>query len=349
MATPSSTAPATQAASTYPTRTPSPCNRHRSKFVVFTTTSSHYFAKILSDRLSCPLGNVIRKQFGDGEQYYRVDIQDRSALVGLDAIYVASTATDADLMELFRVGCELAALGTRRRIFVIPFCGYSTMERAVLPGEVVTAKTNARMLSAIPNSGLGNIFMLCDLHVSGLLQYFEGQCQRMEIYAESFLVEAIAANVDFSKGDVMFGSADLGRPLWVESFAKHFGTNLAFIRKTRRFEVTSVVGTPIGEVAGKRVIIYDDMTRSAHTLINAAEAYLAHGATDVMAVLSHFALNDESVVELLEKSCISKVISTNTHPMSQLPSVKRSKKFIIVDITPTFAETIRACGFFDNC
>jgi ribose-phosphate pyrophosphokinase len=61
-------------------------------------------------------------------------------------------------------------------------------------------------------------------------------------------------------------------------------------------------------------------------------------------VLSHLALNNEAVADLLEKSCISKVISTNSHPMSQIPAIKNSKKFIIVDITPVFAETIRACG-----
>jgi ribose-phosphate pyrophosphokinase len=237
---------------------------------VFSTASGRYFAERIAALLECPLGEVVRKQFGDGEQYYRINITDRLQLVGVDAIYVSPTASDSDLMELYRVGCELAALGTRRRVFVIPYLGYSTMERAVLPGEIVSAKMNARLLSAIPNSGIGNIFLLCDLHVAGLLQYFEGQAQRMELYAERFLTEAITRAIDFSKGDVMFGSADLGRPLWVESFAKKFGTGIAFIRKTRRFETTQVIGMPIGEVAGMRVIIYDDMTRSAITLINAA-------------------------------------------------------------------------------
>ena len=40
----------------------------------------------------------------------------------------------------------------------------------MLPGEVITAKANARMMSAIPNTQLGNCFMLMDLHTQGLLQ-----------------------------------------------------------------------------------------------------------------------------------------------------------------------------------
>lgn len=42
------------------------------------------------------------------------------------------------------------------------------------PGEVVTAKVNARLLSSIPCSKLGNLFLFMDLHVQTLLQYLEG-------------------------------------------------------------------------------------------------------------------------------------------------------------------------------
>jgi len=295
---------------------------------------------------------VIHKVFGDGERYYRIDITDRQELVGLDAVIVSSATSDQEILEIFRVGCELASLGTRRRIFVIPFLGYSTMERAVKPGEIVTAKANARLLSAIPNCGLGNTFIFCDLHVNGIMQYFEGACQCMELYAQSFLVDKIQKHIiDKLPGgekDVVFGSADLGRPLWVDSFASTFHAPIAFIRKQRNFEDTRVVGTPIGDVAGKTVIIYDDMTRSGKTLINAAESYLSAGAKQVMAVLSHFALNNDSIIDVLEKSCISLIISTNSHPMSQHPRVQASSKFIIADISDIFCRKISASYIQEN-
>jgi len=294
---------------------------------------------------------IIHKVFGDGERYYRVDISDRQELVGLDAVIVSAATSDQEILEIFRVGCELASLGTRRRIFVIPFLGYSTMERAVKPGEIVTAKANARLLSAIPNCGLGNTFMFCDLHVNGIVQYFEGSCQCMELYAQGPLLNAIQEHVidKLPAGEeIIFGSADLGRPLWVESFANHFHTSIAFIRKRRDMEETRVVGTPIGEVSGKTVIIYDDMTRSGKTLINAAESYLAAGARGVIAVLSHFALNNEHIIDVLEKSCISLIISTNSHPMSQHPKVKASSKFVIADVTGVFSGKITASYIQEN-
>jgi len=321
------------------------------RFRIFATENSEYFAMELVRRLGATYTRIIHKVFGDGERYYRVDIADRQELVGLDAVIVSATTSDKEVLEIFRVGCELAALGTRRRIFIIPFLGYSTMERAVKPGEIVTCKANARLLSAIPNCGLGNTFMFCDLHVNGIMQYFEGSCQCMELYAQAPLISAIKEHITDklpAGEEVIFGSADLGRPLWVESFANYFHTSIAFIRKRRDMEDTRVVGTPIGEVKDKTVIIYDDMTRSGKTLINAAESYLAAGAKKVMAVLSHFALNNDHIIDVLEQSCISLIISTNSHPMSQHPKVAASSKFVIVDIADVFTAKVSASYIQEN-
>ena len=94
-------------------------------------------------------------------------------------------------------------------------------------------------------------------------------------------------------------------------------------------------------MAGRNVIIYDDMTRSAGTLIQAAKAYLERGATSVTAVLSHLALNDPSVVQMLLDSPIERIITTNSHPMSQIPEVQTSDRFVVVDVHKIFVETIR--------
>ena len=219
---------------------------------------------------------------------------------------------------------------------------YSTMERAVHPGEVVTCKSTVKMLCGIPSSGLGNLFMLLDLHTSGIIHYFEGTVQAMELYAEPILERAIAEHIDFNE-PVIFGSADLGRPLWVEAFANHFGVGIAFIRKSRSFEDTHVIGEPIGDVNGKHVVIYDDLTRSAGSLIKACEAYLQNGAVKVTAVVTHLSLIDEKVVKNVINSKIDKIIATNSNIRSQMDIIQNSEKFVIYDIAPIFARQINSC------
>jgi len=305
--------------------------------LIYSSAESEYFSKLVAKGLGIEPGRIIRDKFSDGELYYRIDIDDRAALFNKTAIVVASTHNDQVFDELEKIGSTLAGLGTKKRIFVIPFFGYSTMERAVKPGEVVSTKINAQRLSAIPNSSEGNIFLMLDLHVSGIVHYFEGDCLRYELYAEKILNEAIK---ELKLDNFIVGTADLGRTKWVEAFASKFETEIVFIRKSRYFKETEVLDV-IGDVAGKNVLIYDDMTRSGDTLIKAANAYLSKGANKVYAVLSHLAFSNEEIIKKMEDSPIEKIISTNSHPMSEHPFVKDSKKFIIKDISGEFVEIIK--------
>eukprot|EP00771_Trimastix_marina_P000743 gnl/Trimastix_PCT/1773.p1 GENE.gnl/Trimastix_PCT/1773~~gnl/Trimastix_PCT/1773.p1 ORF type:complete len:376 (+),score=89.93 gnl/Trimastix_PCT/1773:14-1141(+) len=312
--------------------------------LLYCTESSRPFADALYDKLKDHLdiqkGEIIRRNFSGGEAYYRLKIDGRYDLFGKDVIYVTNTASDTDFLELLRVGSSFAGYGARSRIFVIPFFGYSTMERAVHPGEIVTCKSNVRMLSCIPGTGLGNVFMFMDLHVNGILHYFENDCLRVELYAQHALVEGIRRLNLGAPDRFMIASADLGRPKWVQTFSQIFGTGIAFVRKTRSHEDTAIHEV-IGSVEGKHVLIYDDMTRSAGTLIQAAEAYIKHGATGVSAALSHCALDSIEVVTKLLASPIQNIIVTNTHPMSQIPEIlAHPDRFIVVDASTPFADCI---------
>ena len=217
------------------------------KTVILCTEASAYFANPFTRMLpESEIVPVTRKKFGDGERYFKVDIADRMGFFGKDVVIVGSTHSDDDFNEVCRVGTAAAKYGARRIVYVIPFFGYSTMERAVKPGEIVTAKINARQLSQLPQGDVRNCFLMMDIHTAGLIHYFEGECLRFELYAEPVLTRAVR---DLALTNFMFASADLGRPPWVESFAKRFSTSIAFVRKSRDFETTKVDDV-IGDVAG---------------------------------------------------------------------------------------------------
>lgn len=310
--------------------------------MIFSTDASRYFAELIAEKLGVSkLTEIERKTFGGGEKYYRLEINERSGLMGRDVVFVASTHTDDDLLELYRVGCALAGYGAKRVIYVIPFLGYSTMERAVKSGEVVTAKTIARQFSVIPRGDMRNVFLMLDLHTSGFVHYFEGDCLRFELYAEEILVETMR---QFGWCDnpqkTIFASTDLGRPAWVKSFAKKFGTSMAMVNKDREGEITRVAEV-IGDVRRKNVIIYDDMLRSGGSLINAANAYLKHGALSVNAVISHLAINDGEAFHKIVMSFPGQILTTNSHPMTTPQNLGSGDMFIVVDVSGIFAEAIK--------
>ena len=234
--------------------------------------------------------STIRDRFGDperGEKYFRLNVEDRLAFFGQDVIFVASIVTDDDLAEVCRVGAALAKYGARRVTYVAAFEAYTKMERAVKPGEAVTAKVIARQLSQIPQGDLRNCFLFMDLHTAGFIHYFEGECLRFEIYAEPVLVEAIR---ELNLENLMFGTADLSRVKWAKTYARIFGTRIAIVDKARDFKTTHV-DSVIGDVRGMNVMIYDDMTCTGGSLIDGGDAYIQCGAIGVYAVVSHLALD----------------------------------------------------------
>src|SRR5262245_30286754 len=256
--------------------------------ILSSTATSAAFAARVAAALGVSVAPVERRTFPDGETYLRLSLDDRSSgFIGHDVVLVGATESLASIDELYRVGCAAVKYGASRLILAIPYFGYSTMERATKPGEVVTAKTVARQLSAIPRAPAGNWVLLMDLHASGIVYYFEGDTFATDLYAESVVVAAIE-RLGLSK--LCLASADMGRAKWVETFANRFDAPVALIHKKRLSGSHTRIAAVVGDVAGMDVVIFDDMIRTGGSLIQAAETYLSAGARSVHAVAAHVIL-----------------------------------------------------------
>lgn len=99
-----------------------------------------------------------------------------------------------------------------------------------------------------------------------------------------------------------------------------------------------VAANVIGNVAGKRCILFDDMIDTAGTIVAAADLLKAEGATEVWAMATHGVLSDPAV-ERLKNSSLERVVLTNTLP---LPSEKQIDKIEILSIAPLVSDAISA-------
>ena len=199
----------------------------------------------------------------------------------------------------------------------MPYFGYSTMERAVKPGEVVTAKTRARLISAIPACEAGTAVVLFDLHTDGIEFYFSDQHVTRHVYGASLVTEVIRAHM----GDrpYVLGATDAGRAKWVQSLASRLGVEPAFVYKHRDNSSGELRLTGINaDVRGREVMIYDDMIRTGSSLLQAAHAYLGAGATGVHAIASHLVLPGDSLVKLRASGVLASILGTDSHPRSEL-------------------------------
>jgi ribose-phosphate pyrophosphokinase len=194
---------------------------------------------------------------------------------------------------------------------VMPFYGYSTMERAVKPGEVVKAKTRARILSSLPQASRGTQVFLLDLHVDAIAHYFEGGIRTIHVYGKP-LVTAAARRLG---GDnFVLASTDAGRAKWVESLANDMHVPAAFVYKRRDDDGSTAITGISAHVAGKRVVIYDDMIRTGGSLMNAAEAYREAGAIAVDAIATHGLFPGDSLDKLAASGLFGSIWCTDSHP-----------------------------------
>src|SRR5690606_30644397 len=108
-----------------------------------------------------------------------------------EVVLIGGTISDYDTLEIFDLACALVKYGTKNLTIIIPYYGYSTMERAVKSGEVVKAKTRARLFSIIPDASVSNKIVLIDLHSEGIPHYFEGTLRPVHLYAKEVILEAV--------------------------------------------------------------------------------------------------------------------------------------------------------------
>lgn len=290
--------------------------------LVFSTEAYAYLGSAIAAGAGWELGSIARRTFPDGEHYLRIETDPADR----DVILVGGTIDDANTLELYDLACGLVTGGAYRLRLVIPFYGYATMERSVRPGEVVTAKTRARLLSSIPMASRGTQVFMLDLHVDAVAHYFEGGLRTIHVYGKK-LVTGAARRI---AGDTfVLACTDAGRAKWVESLANDLGVDAAFVYKRRlEADATEVTGVS-AQVAGKRVVIYDDMIRTGGSLVNAAAAYRDAGAVSIDAIATHGLFPGDSLATLRASGLFGAIVTTDSHPRA----VALSGDFLQVEST----------------
>lgn len=302
-------------------------------YLVFASEGYVYLENALVSLLpNAEHGIIEKKVFPDGEIYHRIlsDVQDKNL------VFIADTTTEQNTLNAYDVASAMVKYGAESLTLVIPYFAYSTMERAVKQGEVVKAKTRARLFSTIPQAPKGNHIILIDLHSEGIPHYFENNVICTHLYAKPVITKAIR---ELGGEDFILASTDAGRAKWVESLASEMQVLSAFVYKTRLSGSETKITGINASVQGKIVVIYDDMIRTGGSLIHAAKAYLEHGAKAIYAVATHLVLPDGSLEKIQQSNTITKIAGTNTHPNSQ--KYTASDFLTIHDISELIATAIQ--------
>jgi ribose-phosphate pyrophosphokinase len=278
------------------------------RLMVFAGSSSKALGQRIADRLGIELGDVILKQFSDGEVYVRFD----ESIRGADIFLVQSTSTPVNdsLMELL-IMINAAKLASAHRITaVMPWYGYSRQDKKSSPREPITARLVAQLLEA---AGVDRVLTM-DLHAGQIQGFFQIPVDHMTatpILADHFTERQFSG--DFAEGLVVV-SPDAGRAKLANHFAEKLGARLAVLAKQRPDHNEAEITFLIGDVDGKAALLIDDMIDTAGTLCAGAAVVKKAGATKVLAAATHGILSGKAYDRLAE-SVIEEIVVTDTIPV----------------------------------
>ena len=303
--------------------------------IVICLDADSEIAAVIAKQLGAEHAPVEREVFPDGERYQRltVPVSDR------DVLLVGALHSDTATLALFDLACAAVKYGARRLDLIVPYFGYSTMERATRPGEIVTAKYRARLLSAIPMAAVGNRIWMVDLHADGLPHYMEDHLVAHHVYAKPALLPVMR---ELGGEGMVLASPDAGRAKWVQSLAIEIGCEAGIVIKRRLSGSETTVSTVSCDVAGRAVVIYDDMIRTGGSLIGAAQTYRDAGAARISVVATHGVLPGDSLQRLRNSGLFEVIATTDTHPQARALAADGLR---LIPIAPLLADAIAEGGF----
>ncbi len=289
--------------------------------------SNRPLAEAICAHLSVPQTKGQVKRFADMEIF--VEIQEN--VRGQDVFVIQSISFPANdnLMELLILIDALKRASAARITAVIPYYGYARQDRKPGPRTPITAKLVANL---IERAGADRVMTL-DLHAGQIQGFFDIPTDNL--FAAPVMVRDIQ---EHQKADnLMVVSPDVGGVVRARALAKRIEAPIAICDKRRERPGESEVMHVIGDVEGKRCILIDDIVDSGGTLVNAAEALLQHGATEVMAYITHGVLSGGAVSRIQNSKLKSLVITDSIQPTA---AVQAAKNIRVLSIAPLIGEAI---------
>ncbi|MBZ2115639.1 ribose-phosphate diphosphokinase [Streptococcus gordonii] len=268
---------------------------------LFSLNSNHAIAEKIAKAAGVPLGKLSSRQFSDGE----IQVNIEESVRGFDVFIIQSTSFPVNnhLMELLIMvdACNRASANSVN--VVIPYFGYARQDRTAAPREPITAKLVANMLV---KAGVNRVLTL-DLHAVQVQGFFDipvDNLYTVPLFAKHYCDKGLSGD------DVVVVSPKNSGVKRARSLAEHLDAPIAIIDYAQD-DAHRNEGYIIGEVAGKKAILIDDILNTGRTFTEAAKIVDREGATEIYAVSSH-GLFVDGATEKLDAVPIKEILVTDS-------------------------------------
>ena len=300
-----------------------------SKIKIFACNSNRSLAEAIAKKVGLELGDAVVQKFSDGE----ISVQINETIRGADVYIIQSTSypVNDNLMELLIMIDAMKRASAARITAVMPYYGYARQDRKARARDPISAKLVANLLT----SAGANRVLTMDLHCAQIQGFFDIPVDNL--VGNPLLTDYYIQKYGDSLNDFVAVSPDLGSVGRTRQFAEKLNIPLAIIDKRRPRPNVSEITNIIGDVAGKKVILVDDMIDTAGTITNAANALKERGAIEVDACCTHAVLSGPAI-KRIEDSAITELLVLDT---IELPEEKKIAKITSVSVEEIFANAIK--------
>lgn len=295
--------------------------------LLFAGTSHPFLAQEVADYLDVTLGRVALDRFPDGE----ISLQILENVRGRDVFVFQTIALDPNnyLMELLILIDALKRASAQSVSVVIPYFGYARQDRKDRPRVPITAKLVANLLT---HAGAQRIVTM-DLHAEQIEGFFDIPVDHL--YGRPLILETLRQEIDCSNMVVV--APDEGSVKLTKAYARQLGVDFAIVDKHRSSAIKVEAVTLIGDVAGKDVLLADDMCSTAGTLVSAAIVCQEKGAKRIFGAVTH-GLFVKDAIRKLEESPIEVLYVSNTIPFME--GMRAPSKLRVISLAPLFGQAI---------
>lgn len=254
------------------------------------------------------LAQVERHRFPDGEIKLRLPGHLPVKVV------VLRTLNDPNekLIELLLTAQTARQLGAMHLTLVAPYLAYMRQDIAFHPGEAVSQRIVGRFLAEQFNAV---ITVDPHLHRVATLQEAVPVANAIVLSGAPLLSDLIASR----RQRPLLVGPDEESLQWVAMAAARHGLDYAVCRKVRHGDRAVHVALPDCAVAGRQIVLFDDVASTGHTVAQAARLLLSAEAVSVDVAVTH-ALFAGDALEVMRDAGVGEVWSTDCihHPSNAI-------------------------------
>lgn len=272
---------------------------------VFSGSANPQLTKDICFYIGKKITNAEISHFADGETLVKINEDVR----GKDCFIVQPTSppVNDNIMELLVFIDCLKRAEARSITPVIPYYGYARQDRKAEGRTPITAKMVADLIGITASRDLFRVVAM-DLHSKQVEGFFDVPVNNLK--ALPVFVNHLKMGVINPHSYVIL-SPDVGSAKRAKEYADELGLEIAIIDKKRINDEETEVMNIVGNVEGKRVLMFDDMIATAGTICAAAKAAEKKGAGQIHVYATH-GLFTGNAINKLQDSGITTVTVSDT-------------------------------------